>query len=100
LDNLLARHSLRIVRTDHFCFEQNPFGWLQSLYNALGFPDNLLYDLLKASSAKLGMAREHPLACILVLALMPAFLPLCLALTVLEAALRRGGTLEVYAVKE
>lgn len=97
---LLARHSLRIVRSDHFCLEQNPFGWLQSLYNALRFPHNLLYDLLKAPSAKLGTAHNHPLACILVLALMPALLPLSLLLTILEAILRRGGTIEIYAVKD
>jgi SAM-dependent methyltransferase len=100
LQVLLARHSLQIVRSDHFCLEQNPFGWLQSFYNALGFPENLLYDLLKAPSAKVGTARKHPLVCILVLALVPALLPLCLLLTALEAALRRGGTIEVYAVKE
>jgi 2-polyprenyl-3-methyl-5-hydroxy-6-metoxy-1,4-benzoquinol methylase len=100
LEALLARHSFRIVRCDHFCIEQNPFGWLQSACNVLGFPENLLYDLLKAPSARLGTAREHPWACILVLALLPALLPLSLLLTVLEAALRRGGTIEVYAVKK
>jgi SAM-dependent methyltransferase len=100
LEALLARRSFRVVRSDHFCLEQNPFGWLQSSYNALGFPANLLYDLLKASSAKLGTAREHPLACVLALALLPPLLGLSLLLTVLEAALRRGGTVEVYAVKE
>jgi hypothetical protein len=73
---------------------------MQSLCNALGFPDDLLYDMLKAPSAKLGTARQHPWACILVIALVPLLLPLALLLTVLEAALRRGGTMEVYAVKE
>ena len=100
LEALLARHSFRIARSDHFCLEQNPFGWLQSAYNALGLPENLLYDLLKASSAKSGTAREHLLACILILVLLPMLLPLSLLLTALEAALRRGGTVEVYAVKE
>jgi 2-polyprenyl-3-methyl-5-hydroxy-6-metoxy-1,4-benzoquinol methylase len=100
LEALLTRHSLHIIRSDHFCLEQNPYGWLQSAYNSLGFPENLLYDLLKASSARTGTAREHPLACLLALALLPALLPLSLLLTVLEAALRRGGTMEVYAVKE
>jgi SAM-dependent methyltransferase len=100
LEALLSRHSLRVVRSDHFCLEQNPYGWLQSAYNALGFPENLLYDLLKASSARSGTARKHPWACILIPLLLPVLLPLSLLLTVLEAALRRGGTMEIYAVKD
>ncbi|MCX5797445.1 MAG: class I SAM-dependent methyltransferase [Elusimicrobia bacterium] len=100
LQALLARHSFRVVRRDHFCLEQNPFGWLQSAYNALGLPKNLLYDLLKAPSARSGTARRHPLACLLALSLLPVLLPLALLLTVLDAALRQGGTVEVYAVKE
>ena len=40
------------------------------------------------------------IAGLLVLALLPALAPLSLLLTVLEAAVRRGGTFEVYAVKE
>lgn len=99
LETLLERHSFRVVQRDHFSLEQNPYGWLQSLYNALGFPENLLYDLLKAPSARSGTARAHPLACALTLALLPALLPLALLMTVVEAVLRRGGTVEVYAVK-
>jgi len=99
LEALLARHSFRVVQRDHFSLEQNPYGWVQSLYNALGFPENLLYDLLKAPSARSGTAREHPLACALTLALLPALLPLALLMTIVEAVLRRGGTVEVYAVK-
>ncbi len=99
LEALLERHSFRVVQRDHFSLEQNPYGWLQSLYNALGFPENLLYDLLKAPSARSGTARAHPLACALSLLLLPLLLGLALLMTVIEAALRRGGTVEVYAVK-
>ena len=96
---VLQRQGLRIIRCDHFCLEQNPFGWLQSFYNALGFPKNLLYDMLRAPSARTGTARAHPLACALTAALLPLLLPLCLLLTILDAALRQGGTIEVYATK-
>ena len=96
---MLQRQGLRIIRCDHFCLEQNPFGWLQSFYNALGFPKNLLYDMLRAPSARTGTARAHPLACALTAALLPLLLPLCLLLTILDAALRQGGTIEVYATK-
>lgn len=100
LEAILARHAFRVVRTDHFCLEQNPFGWLQSFYNALGFPENLLYDLLKASGARQGTALEHPIAFVLTGVLLLPLLTLSLLLTPLDAALRQGGTVEVYAIKE
>lgn len=100
LEALLTRHGFRIVQADHFCFEQNPFGWLQSFYNLFGFSHNLLYTLLKSSSARTTRALEHPVQTLLILALLPALLPLSFGLTLLEAALRRGGTIEVYALKE
>lgn len=100
LEALLARQRFRIVQLDHFCFEQNPYGWLQSFYNALGFDDNFLYSLLKNRSARTIRIREHPIQALLTAALLPVLLPLSLALTVVEAALKRGGTIEVYALKE
>jgi len=96
---LLARHGFRVVRTDHFCLEQDPFGWLQSLYNAAGFPTNLLYDLLKAPSARDGTARAHRVAGALTMIPLLPLLVLALLLTILDAALRQGGTVELYAVK-
>jgi len=100
LEAIMSRHAFRIVQTDHFCFEQNPFGWLQSFYNALGFPENLFYDLLKARSARTGVARKHPLALVMTLLILPPLLALSLLLTLVDAALRQGGTIEVYAIKE
>ncbi|MBI5629848.1 MAG: class I SAM-dependent methyltransferase [Elusimicrobia bacterium] len=99
LEALLSRHGLRIVKLDHFCFEQNPYGWLQSFYNLLGFDFNFLYALLKNRSARTIRIRRHPFQALGTLALLPLLLPLSLFMTVAEAALRRGGTIEVYAVK-
>ena len=100
LDYLLARHKFRVVQCDHFCFEQNPYGWLQSFYNILGFENNLLYSLLKHSSARAHKIRKYLFQTAAIIALLPLLLPLSLVLTLLEAALRRGGTIEVYAIKE
>ena len=100
LEALLNRHHFRVVKLDHFCFEQNPYGWLQSFYNWLGFDHNLLYSMLKERSARTIRIREHPLQALLTLALLPWLLALSLGLTLLEAALRRGGTIELYALKE
>lgn len=100
LEQLLHRHHFRIVQTDHFSFEQNPYGILQSLYNALGFRFNLLYSLLKSGSARTETFSEYPVQSVFIALLLPLFLPLSLALCLAETVLRSGGTIEVYALKE
>ncbi|MEK7382038.1 MAG: class I SAM-dependent methyltransferase [Elusimicrobiota bacterium] len=100
LEAVLVRHRLRIIRLDYFSFEQNPYGLLQSLYNALGLRFNLLYSLLKDGSARTDTALHYPFQTVAIALLLPVFLPLTLLLTFLEAALRSGGTIEVYAFKE
>lgn len=100
LEQLLHRHRFRVVQADHFSFEQNPYGILQSLYNALGFRFNLLYSLLKTSSARTETALQYPVQTLLIVALLPVFLPLSLVLCAAEAVLHSGGTIEVYALKE
>jgi SAM-dependent methyltransferase len=100
LESLLAKHGLRLVQSDHFCFEQNPYGWLQSFYNLLGFDNNFLYSLLKNKSARTISIRKHPIQALLTLALLVPLLSASLLMTLVEAALRRGGTIEVYAIKE
>ncbi len=99
LRSLLEAEGFRVVKLDHFCFEQNPYGWLQSFYNALGFTPNLLYALLKNESARTMRLRRHPVQLALTALLLPVLLPASLALTLLEATLRAGGTIEAYAVK-
>ncbi len=100
LEAVLARHRFRVVQLDHFSLEQNPYGILQSLYNALGFRFNLLYSLLKADSARVDTFRTHPFQTLAVALLLPLLLPACLGACALEAALRSGGTIEAYAFKE
>lgn len=100
LEAVLSRHRFRIVQLDHFSFEQNPYGLLQSVYNALGFRFNLLYSLLKHDSARKDTMGQYPVQTFLIAALLPVLLPAVLALTVLEAAFRSGGTIEAYAFKE
>ncbi len=100
LEALLTRAGFKIETATHFCFEQNPYGWLQSAYNALELEWNLLYTILKNRSARMTSVREHPFQAVITLALLPVFLPLSLVMTVVEAALRQGGTIEVYSFKE
>ena len=100
LGKTLRRAGFDIVQTDHFSFEQNPYGWLQSIYNAFGMEFNFLYSILKTHSSRTIPLRKHPFQAALILATLPLFLPLALLLTLIEAGLRRGGTIEVYAVKK
>jgi 2-polyprenyl-3-methyl-5-hydroxy-6-metoxy-1,4-benzoquinol methylase len=99
---LLARHGFKAVRVDHFSVEQNIYGWLQSLYNGLGFEFNLLYNLLKTRSARDIRApfRTYRVQTVVVLLLLPSLLALSVALFLLEGLFRRGGTMEVYAGKQ
>jgi SAM-dependent methyltransferase len=100
LEAVLTRHRFRVVQLDHFSFEQNPYGLLQSLYNALGFRFNLLYSLLKDPEARTDTAARFPVQTLLIALLLPVLTPLALALTLVETAARSGGTIEVYAFKE
>jgi 2-polyprenyl-3-methyl-5-hydroxy-6-metoxy-1,4-benzoquinol methylase len=100
LRRLLANHGFRIVKLDHFCFEQNPYGWLQSLYNRLGFDHNLLYDALKNPTARSRRLHLRPTQLLLTLLTLPPFLAFAFLMTLIEAFARRGGTIEVYAMKK
>jgi 2-polyprenyl-3-methyl-5-hydroxy-6-metoxy-1,4-benzoquinol methylase len=100
LEALLLRAGFTTETARHFCGEQNPYGWLQSAYNALEMDWNLLYTILKNRSARMAPVRQHPFQAAFTVALLPLLLPLSLALTVLEAALRKGGTIELYAFKD
>lgn len=100
LRGALKDRNFRIVQADHFSFEQNPYGWIQSLYNALGFRFNFLYNWLKTRSSRATPLRTHPFQSIGIFLLLPLFLPLALFLTIMEAAAERGGTIELYAKKE
>lgn len=99
LRRLLDGVGFRVVQEDHFSAEQNPYGWLQSLYNALGFEFNFLYSIVKSKSARALSIRRRPFQTLLTLLLLPVLLAVSGVLTLVEVALRRGGTIEVYSVK-
>jgi SAM-dependent methyltransferase len=100
LEAILVRHGFRTVQLDHFSFEQNPYGILQSVYNALGLRFNLLYSLLKDRSARTDTVTQYPLQTVFIALTLPLLLPLVLVATVVESALRSGGSFELYAIKE
>lgn len=96
---LLEEQGFSVEAVRHFSLEQNPYGWIQSLFNRLGFRFNLLYDILKNETARSEPhpIRAHPLQVALMFALLPAVAAASGLLFLLEVAARRGGTVEVYA---
>ncbi len=100
LDAILQRHHFRVVQLDHYNFEQNPYGLLQSIFNAAGFRFNLLYSLLKSSTARTDTALRYPFQTVAQILLLPLLVPFVVIATALETAFQSGGTFEMYAFKE
>ena len=102
LSRLLTSNGFSLLDVSHLSLEYNPYGWIQSLLNTLGFRYNLLYDLLKNPSARSLQhpLRTAPLQSLLTLAVLPVIVPLSFGLTLLEVLLRRGGTVEIYARRD
>jgi SAM-dependent methyltransferase len=101
LAGLLRKYSFSIARISRFDLEQGPFGWLQTLLNRSGIRRNLLYDLLKnpalRNHEKAGAIKMDILYTFL---LLPLYIPLSFLLSFVESFLiKRGGTVEMYAVK-
>lgn len=91
LARALAGAGFEIVETRHLSWQYNPYGVVQSLLNALGFPRDELYEVLKGNEP-LHRSSRVVQALVATLALPPA-----IAMAMLEAAARRGGTIEVTA---
>jgi 2-polyprenyl-3-methyl-5-hydroxy-6-metoxy-1,4-benzoquinol methylase len=89
-------------KTSHFSLEQNPFGWLQTILNRMGLRHNLLYESLKNASARSEPhpSKRFPLQFLASLFLSPFLALAAGALALLECAARRGGTIEIYAVRD
>ncbi len=101
IQRLLLDNSMKIVRVRQFDFEQNIFGWLQTLLNMSGIKTNLLYSLLKKPELR---RTELAAACgkdiVFTLLLCPVYLPLSVALSLIESLMKRGGTIHIYSLKQ
>ncbi|MDX2176354.1 MAG: class I SAM-dependent methyltransferase [Candidatus Sumerlaeia bacterium] len=78
------------VAVDHWSFEQNPYGWLQSLLNQWGFPQDGLYEVLKRQRPWSWLTPGHALAAV-------AAGALAFPLSVLESLAGAGGAITVVA---
>lgn len=101
LTALIKKKMFLINQVRHFKLEYNPFGWLQTMLNVSGVPENNFYDLLKSSELrkrnKSGLSFKDKIKSIL---LIPFLIPFSLIMSVIEAMGGRGGTIEVYSQKK
>jgi SAM-dependent methyltransferase len=95
LETFMAAHGFRLLTLSHFCWEQNPYGWLQSFLNRVGFSNNSLYTLIKDDPPSL--KRRFTLGDQgKIYMLSAALLPLCVLFSGVTGIARRGGTIEAY----
>jgi SAM-dependent methyltransferase len=99
LERLVADVGFRIDSRHHFSLRQNPFGWIQSLENlSPRLPRNGLYALMyrRASGEPLPFDARTRFWLRLWFVLAA---PFAVVASVLEALLRRGGTVHVLATR-
>jgi SAM-dependent methyltransferase len=96
IERALAASGFRTSHLDFRSFEHDPFGWVQSSLDRLGFEQGLLVKLV----TRMGDRRSGPLATLgaIVLAVPLGALGLALALASWRAG--AGAVMEVWAVRE
>jgi SAM-dependent methyltransferase len=95
LSDALDAAGFRWTSVAHLSWEQNLYGYLQSLVNAMGFPRDELYEVLKRTRPFAATRRLAVQVLVLTLLALPAIL-----MTLLEATCGRGGTIQVTARRE
>lgn len=101
LHRLCQQNRLQIVAERHASWEQNPFGFIQSMLNRAGLPHNLLYDLIRRESAR-GIERPwqtHFASSLLSTLGGMALLPAGIAMLLPEQIFKLGATVELLAIK-
>jgi SAM-dependent methyltransferase len=96
LRRMLGAARFRVLRVSHFNWEQNPFGWLQSLVSGATGTSNSLFEIMRGHRLESARAR---LAGGAALVLLPVLVPLSLGLALAESLASRGGTVTVWASK-
>jgi len=101
LIGLIENRLFQVDLIRHFKFEYNPFGWLQTMLNASGIKENLLYEQLKCAELKNNTHKTFQfLDYLKSLFLIPLYLPLSFLFSIIEAMFKKGGTIEVYSIKK
>ncbi len=88
----LEKAGFRVERMRTLSWEQNLYGIVQSALNAMGFPRDEFYEVLKGNRP-ITASWRLPLEAVIIAALAPA----AILVAALEAAFGAGGTLECVA---
>lgn len=97
LSLLLEKNGFSVEKISHFSFEFNPFGVLQSIYNALGIEFNFLHRLIKRQT--MAKNARYCVFIALTIVLLPILLPISVVLAYVFSLLGRGDTIGVLAQK-
>lgn len=87
LVDYMEKRGFRLIKSHHFFFQYNVFGWQQSLLNLLGCSRDELFSTLKSSSKKKSLLLQCSAYSYLCLTFIPAVF-----LAVVESISHRGGT--------
>jgi SAM-dependent methyltransferase len=95
LEQIMGSFGFRPQKLHHFSLEQNPYGWVQTLLNLMGLPENGLYTILKNMPARRRptLSRYQQAKTLLLAA--GLLLP-CILLSLKTALLKKGDTFEAY----
>ena len=94
IESLLKKGNFRVIKIKHFSLEYNIFGYLQTFLNLFRTKDaNVLYKLLRRDSYKIN-------ASFITLLALPIFVPISIIMSIVEAMLKKGGTILLYAKKD
>jgi 2-polyprenyl-3-methyl-5-hydroxy-6-metoxy-1,4-benzoquinol methylase len=105
LNLFLRKFAFEIIKVKQFSLEFNPFGYLQSFLNMSHIEHNLLYSILKSGSLRKVLSHDMKrfklyMHILISMVLLPLYTPLSFGFSFVESVLRRGGTIEIYALKE
>jgi len=98
LSRLLRQSGFQIEKVDHFSAENNIIGWFQTFQNRIIKWPNFTFNLLKRNSKALPGPFCCIIGCISTLILL-MFLPVFVAVSLLEASWGKGGTITIIARK-
>jgi len=84
------KNNLRITKMSTLCFEQGPYGLLQSILNAMGWPKNEFYEALKGNLIRRRFIHLFIQSVIGVILLVPVF-----SVSLFTSLMRRGPVLKL-----
>jgi len=96
IERALVDSGFHVARRDFRSFEHDPFGWVQSTLDRLGFEQGMLVKLL----ARMGERRSGPLATLAAVVLAVPLGVLGLAVALASWRADAGAVMEVWAVRE